>query len=414
MDRIQVPRGGVTPPLYMLGRVEIREVQVDELPAAWELGRLAFGSGPRPVSPPEPAAVPGSLRYGAFDADGRLLGSAIDRHQEQWWSGRRVASADVAGVAVLPEARGRGVARALLVELLRGARERGAAVSALYPTVAAPYRSCGWEATGVLRTVELATAALPRHRPSPDLSVRPGEPADLPAVAQLYQQVARYRCGMLTRDGALFDRPADALPEWLDGLTLVEDGGRLVGYAAWQRGSGYDASGVLTVHDLLATTGAAARELVGVLASWQSVAPTLRLRLLAHDAVAAHLPLERAREYRQQVWMHRPVDVVRAVESRGWPPYIRGTVDFAVDDPHAPWNTGAWRLEVADGAAELRRSTEEPALHLHVRGFGLLYSGVAQAVTVAGAGLLRCAAGQHPAALDLLGAGPAAQLLNYF
>ena len=24
MDRIQVPRGGVTPPLYMLGRVEIR------------------------------------------------------------------------------------------------------------------------------------------------------------------------------------------------------------------------------------------------------------------------------------------------------------------------------------------------------------------------------------------------------
>ena len=159
MDRIQVPRGGVTPPLYMLGRVEIREVQVDELPAAWELGRLAFGSGPRPVSPPEPAAVPGSLRYGAFDADGRLLGSAIDRHQEQWWSGRRVASADVAGVAVLPEARGRGVARALLVELLRGARERGAAVSALYPTVAAPYRSCGWEATGVLRTVELATAS---------------------------------------------------------------------------------------------------------------------------------------------------------------------------------------------------------------------------------------------------------------
>jgi len=397
------------------GGVVVRELGVDDLAAAWDLARLAFGSSPD-APPSALVAVPGMTRYGAFDAGGRLVGRAIDLHHEQWWLGRRVVASGVAGVAVLPEARGRGVARSLLGEVLRGARERGAAISALFPTVAAPYRSCGWEVGGTMRTVDLPTSALPRERPSARLTVRPGGPADLPAVVDLYQRIARHRCGLLTRQGELFDQLAatGSLPSGVDGLTLVEDGERLLGYAGWHRGLGYDSTAVLTVHDALAGTADAARELAGVLSSWRSVAPTLRLRLLAGDAVTWQLPMESAREYRQQVWMHRPVDVVRAVESRGWPRYLRGSVDFALGDASAPWNAGAWRLEVADGAAQLRRISQEPALSLTVRGFGLLYCGAAQASAVAEAGLLRCAPGENPAALDLLGAGPPAQLLDYF
>ncbi len=396
--------------------VRIRELTVDELESAWELGRLAFGSST--TTPPawvlEP--VPGMTRYGAFDADGRLIGKASDLHNEQWWSGRPVVAADVGGVAVLPEARGRGVARALLGELLRGARERGAAISALYPTVAAPYRRSGWEICGALRTVDLPSAALPRHRPAPSLTVRPGGPADLPAVTELYERVGRHRCGLLTRRGALFNhlRPSTALPPRIDGLTLVEQDGKLTGCAGWQRGTGYGLEAVLTVPDLLAETEAAARELVGVLSSWQSVTPTVRLTLLAHDAVTAQLPMERARQYEQRMWMHRPVDVVRAVETRGWPEQVRGTVDFALTDDVAPWNSGFWRLVVADGAAELRRIPDEPALRLSVRGFALLYTGAARARAVAEAGLLQVTAGASPDALDLLGSGPRAELLDYF
>ncbi|WP_406080210.1 enhanced intracellular survival protein Eis [Micromonospora sp. NBC_00858] len=393
--------------------VHVRELTADDLADAWELGRFAFGSDPqRPPHATE--AVPGLTRYGAFDDAGRLVGKAVDLHHDQWWSGRAVPAADVGGVAVAPEARGRGVARAMLSALLRGAHERGAAISALYPTVVAPYRACGWEVAGVLRVVNLPTVSLPRHRPDPRFTIRAGTPADLPAVAALYERVTRHRNGPLSRRGQLFDffAAGGGLPG--DGLTLVEDAGDLVGYASWERGRGYGADSVLTVDEALASTAEAARELVGVLGSWASVAPTLRLCPLDGDAVSAHLPLESAREHERNLWMHRPVDVARAVSARGWPTHVRGIVDFALDDDLADWNTGTWRLTVADGAAELTRISGEADLRLTVRGFALLYAGAAHARSVAQAGLLRYSTGTDPAALDLLGAGGPAQLLDYF
>ncbi|MCG5442716.1 GNAT family N-acetyltransferase [Micromonospora sp. NIE79] len=395
----------------MPATVHVRELTAEDLDAAWELGRFAFGSDPQ--RPAHATATPAGLtRYGAFDDAGRLVGKAVDLHHDQWWSGRAVPAADVAGVAVAPEARGRGVARALLTALLRGGRDRGAAISALYPTVAAPYRACGWEAAGVLRTVDLVTAALPRHRPTSHLTVRAGTPADLPAVDALYERVTRHRNGMLTRRGELFDAADRGLPG--DGVTLVEADGDLVGYATWQRGRGYGADSVLTVDEVLAVTAEAARELVGVLGSWASVAPTLRLCPLDGDAVSVHLPLESAREHERDLWMHRPVDVARAVSARGWPAHARGAVDFHLSDPLADWNTGTWRLAVADGAAELTRIGGEAELRLDVRGFALLYAGAARARSVAQAGLLHCAGDTDPAALDLLGVGGPTQLLDYF
>jgi predicted acetyltransferase len=391
--------------------LHVRELTPDELPAAWTLGRHAFGSAPTPP-PQATTATPGMTRYGAFDTTGQLLGKAVDLHHEQWWTGRTVTAADVAGVAVAPEARGRGVARALLTRLLAGAHDRGAAVSALFPTTSAPYRACGWEVTGALRTLTLPTAALPRHPRNPHLTVRAGTPADLPAVADLYQHVARHRRGLLTRRGPLFHQPTDTLPT--DGLTLVEHDGHLVGYAHWDRGRGYGPDAVLTVDDLHATTADAARELVGVLASWHSVTPTLRLTLLDGDALTTALPVEVAREHHRDTWMHRPVDVTRAVTQRGWPTHTHGTVDFTLHDPLADWNTGAWRLHVADGHADLQPTTTEPDLHLTVRGFALLYAGAATAETLTHAGLLTHTPGTDPRPLDLLAAGGPAHLHDYF
>ncbi|MGC4807812.1 GNAT family N-acetyltransferase [Micromonospora sp. DT233] len=391
--------------------VHIRELTPDDLPAAWTLRQHAFGIDPQPP-PPATTMPPGATRHGAFDTAGQLLGQAVDLHHHQWWNGRPVTAADVAGVAVAPAARGRGVARALLTALLRGAHDRGAAVSALFPTTTAPYRACGWDVAGALRTLDITTTALPRHRPAPHLTIRDGHPTDLPAVTDLYEHVTRHRRGLLTRRGPQHVHPTDTLPT--DGLTLVEHDHQLVGYATWNRGRGYGTDAVLTVDDIHATTADAARALIGSLASWASVAPTLRLHLLDGDAVTAHLPVETAREQHRDTWMHRPVDVTRAIAQRGWPTHTRGTTTFTLHDDLADWNTGTWRLDIADGTAELTPTHTDTPLHLTVRGFAQLYTGASNAETLHHAGLLHTDANTDPRPLDLLAAAGPAHLHDYF
>lgn len=397
----------------------IRLLDATDQAAARELSRLSFGGPAQPSPDVEPPPPPGLTRYGAFDENGRLVGKAVDLHHDQWWGGRPVKAADVGGVAVRPEARGSGVARALLTALLAGARERGAAVSALHPTTSAPYRALGWETAGRYGFQDVPTAALPRRATGARLGLRPGGPDDLAAVTDLYEAAVRHRTGFLSRRGDLFDEPTDTLPEGIDGLTLVEDAGRLVGYASWSRGDGYGGDARLTVLDALAVTPEAGREIAGVLASWASVTPTLRIRPVVGDAVWAHLPVELLRAA-PGAWMHRPVDVVRAVEDRGWPAHVSGRVSFRLVDQVAPWNDGSWTFEVSDGRATLRAATTDatatPAagLTLGARGFALLYCGAATATSLALSGLVTCPSGTDPAVLDLLASGPPAQLLDYF
>lgn len=388
----------------------IRPLTDDEIPAGYQLGRLAFG-GPPEAPPQYLRAIPGVTRLGAFDAAGRLVGKATDVGHVQWWGGRRVVAADVGGVAVAPEARGTGVGRALLTRLLADARDRGAAVSALHPTVSRVYRSLGWEITGTLQHGTLDTASLPAG-PAPGVVLRSGGASHVPLLTDLYERVAMAQNGLLTRRGGMYDVPPNKpLGEDVDAITVAEVEGAPVGVLAFGRGEGYGPEAKLDVEHLYAVTTEAAVALVGVLAGWRTVARAVRVAFTAGDAVAAVLPLERATDVAMQPWMHRPVDVVRAVADRGWPPYVTGRVPFTLADDLAPWNSGAWELSIADGRGELRPVDTAP-LWLSVRGFAALYCGVASVAGLVQAGL--AGGSGDPAALDLLGCGPAAALLDYF
>lgn len=392
----------------------VRELTSDELADAWLLGRHAFG-GPRSAPPPralEPAA--GVTRLGAFDGAGRLIGKANDLHHDQWWGGVPLHVADVGGVVVAPEARGRGVARSLLRRLLEGGRERGAALSALYPTVSAVYRSAGWAPVGALRSFDLPSSLLPRHVPTGALSVRPGAPADMPALGRLYTEIARARNGMLTRSGPPFAAARGDLPDGIDGLTVVEDGDRMVGCATWSRLSGFGPDAVLEIDDLFAITRAAARELVGVLASWRTVTPTIRLRAIPSGVVAAELPLEVAKDHKAPRWMLRPVDVTQAVTARSWPSTVKVGVRFELRDDLAPWNAGIWALEIADGRASLERSAGPASMVLEIDGFAMLYAGVASPAMLVEAGAMVGGVPSDLAALALLMASPLPELLDFF
>ncbi|HVV19980.1 MAG TPA: GNAT family N-acetyltransferase, partial [Pseudonocardiaceae bacterium] len=196
--------------------LELRELGEDDIDDFVRLSRRSFGFPTQPVPRPERLSA-GSTRHGAF-LGGRLVGQAFDLHDQQWWGGELLAAADLAGVATAPEVRGRGVATAVLRRLLEHARDRGAVVSALFPSIAAVYRRFGWVSAGRIDFVDLPTAALPSWPISDDLEVREGGPADLPAAHELYQRLAMTRNGMLNRTAERFRR--DELPERVDGLTL--------------------------------------------------------------------------------------------------------------------------------------------------------------------------------------------------
>ncbi len=388
--------------------LELRYLDDADAEASARLSRRAFGFYGPPSS--EPARLPtASTNHGAF-LDGKLVGQAIDLHDRQWWGGTLIGSADIAGVAVAAEARGNGVARKLIGRLLADARERGAVVSALFPSISTVYRAFGWVTAGRVDTLQLPTLALPRT-PLPDgLEVREGTAEDARAVHDVYTAVAKARNGMLSRDEPRFARLGGNAA---DGLTVVVADGTVVGYSRWTRGSDYGEHGELTVHDMLATTPQAARALATVLASWHTVVSALRMRLLGDDAVADCLAPELGQLHDSHSWMHRPVDIAGAVARRGWSPSVRGRAVFTLQDRLAPWNTGTWELEIADGAGELRRSTADTSVSLTVAGFASLYCGLATAGMLREAGHV---SGPHDeaAALDVLGTSAPPRILDSF
>jgi len=129
------------------------------------------------------------------ERDGQLAGQARTIDYRAWYGGVEVAAGGLAGVAVAPEARGGGVAAALVARHIAQCRERGAPWSLLYPFAASFYAAHGWGPSSRRLRWRLKPGALPRwrgtvRRAPPFAALRAcyerhcvatsGSPADLP------------------------------------------------------------------------------------------------------------------------------------------------------------------------------------------------------------------------------------------
>lgn len=396
------------------GQVVIRPLTEGDAGAAWQLSRVAFGGPAEPPAERRPVPRPGLHAYGAFDPSGRLLAKAVDLEHGYWYGGRSVPGTGVAGVAVAAESRGAGLAGRLLGHLLARARERGAAVSALFPTTTVPYRRLGWEVAGTLTWTALPTASLAELRPPPGTRLRPATPADVPALLAAYDATAREGTGMLGRAGPLFVREPERVIAEFDGIT-VADGpdGEPAGYVSWERGAGYDESSTLSVYDLVGRTPEATRALLANLGTWRSVTPTLHLRLAEPDPAWLLAGMAGAAVLTRQPWMFRVVDAEAAVLARGWPAHLSGSLDLALADELCPWNAGPWRLELRGGEGRLVTGGAGE-VELTPNGLALLYTGAAPPPMLRRAGLLTGGNRATDEFLAAAGGGPPPALLDYF
>jgi predicted acetyltransferase len=99
-------------------------------------------------------------------------------------------------------------------------------------------------------------------------------------------------------------------------------------------------------------------------------------------------------------WMLRLVDLPAALQARPWPSGVAGQVTFRVEDPACPWNTGAWRLELAGGEARVEPApAPAPAATADIRGLASLFTGFIGPDDLLRVGLL---AGFDPPAVELL------------
>lgn len=396
----------------------------DDLEPEFALRRRAFGAIPAGDKPKWRASIQASVAagqiFGAFD-HGRLVASARYFTMQQWWHGASMPMAGVAGVKVAPEERGRGVGRALMAELLTDIAARRFAVSVLYPSTLAIYRSLGWEIAGGLHESTMPARALNSLAgPDPVIAdpalaaavngaapgLRQAGPADAEAITAVLGRVHQ----ALRHNGPITRHPAETA-RWLqneDQFAYLADDGFLSYH--WSDGHQHLKVGVLA-----AASAATGQALWRILASHATMAESVRVRLAPDDPVTWLLREPEAVGHREENWMLRLVDPAQAIAARGFPANAGVSAQIELTDPVRPGNTGRWTLEVSGGAGKLAPAVgtaSGSALRLGARGIAALFGGVPVA-TLRRSGL---AAGGDVAAdeaLDSAFGGPA-HMTDYF
>jgi len=399
--------------------------------ASRRLGTEAFGAWPSDRTPPPlpvgDAWPAGVAMWATFDdelpdptdPDGPLMVARVRTHDyTSWFGGASVPTTGYAGVAVTAEHRGGGLLNELFAASLVESAEAGAALSTLYPTAPGIYRRFGYEVVAAYDTVEVPTNALAGVRPSPTVRTRRATPADVPAVLATYDTWASAQNGPLTRRGPLF-ADAEKLLDEVFAVTLAEEVGadgtaRVVGFASWDRGSGYDLNGAIEVHDLVTLTGDAARALWRVLGSFSSVAGRIRLHTSDPDVTRLVLPSLAWERAAHHPYMLRILDLPAAMAPRSLP--VAGTVELEVVDDPVGLLDGAWHLTALDGVAAAATRTGAASGDLPrftVAGVSLLYAGAQGTANLRMAGHLSGPT-SYDALLDAWFGGRQTHVRDYF
>jgi predicted acetyltransferase len=395
----------------------------DDLGPDLALAQQAFGpvsQGEREQRAAAARLTVAAGRHLAGFRDGAQVASARYYDMRQWWRGRAVPMAGVAGVKVAPHEQGAGLGRALMTALLEQMAARGYPLSALYPATAPLYRSLGWELAGGRYEAVIPARSLRALLP-PDPAAAPAPAAGAGSGAAGVPGAGSARPGA----GSVF-RPAgrDAAAAMTDVLSEVYAAGGDCGpstfdvpQAAQMLGDGdsyhylapdgaldyrWDlARDEMFVACAAAGSAATARALWSIVASHGTIVSNVRAVVSPADPVTWLTAEPDVTLTRAEQWMLRLLDAPAALAGRGFPAGASVSVPLAVTDPQLPANSGDWRLEVSGGAAALTRAAPgpEPPLRLGARGLAALYAGTPLA-TLRRAGLAAGASPGADAALD--------------
>ena len=188
-------------------RVDVKLTPADEahIPAMAALWAEAF-----PEKPEERRAreIREGFTYGdltdcwVVEVEGRLAGALRTYRLTMNLWGRELPTMGLAGVAVAPDFRRRGVGKDMCIKALRIARDRGDVFCALYPFRTSFYRDLGFALAGEIHRYRFSAESLPIY-PGWDRVVRcPGETREL--AREVYARVAPTTNGLFQRTERMF------------------------------------------------------------------------------------------------------------------------------------------------------------------------------------------------------------------
>ncbi|HEX7120691.1 MAG TPA: GNAT family N-acetyltransferase [Longimicrobiales bacterium] len=319
---------------------------------------------------------------------GRLIGAFRAYRLTEWIAGSPLPMLGLAAVATAPDARRRGVGRALCRHAIRLGRGRGDVVSVLYPFRPSFYHGLGWGLVGELHAYRFAPDALPEHVEA--AGVRPAGAGDRDEITACYARVAERSNGPIDRDARAWAHHLD--PPGVYAFVFEDDvvRGYLTAHFARRR----DARGAtLRVRELVAEDETARRGLLGWISAQRDAfrevrydaRPDERLDLLLSDPRpprhGAVRPLWFPVAGRTRGPMLRVLDVPAALAARrhwGGPPGVGLTLEIEVEDEEAPGNRGPWEVAIEERGARVhprRGGGYDARLAIGAAAFAQVYAG---------------------------------------
>jgi predicted acetyltransferase len=300
----------------------------------------------------------------------QLIGGLATLDMGQWWGGERVQMTGIAAVGIAPEYRGSGAAIALVEHTLKELYARGIPLSALYPAVQALYRKVGYEQGGSWCNWEVSTKSIQlREQPLPLQAI---SPLNHQVFHELYQQQARLTPGYLDRHPAIWERLIQPDEKETFYAYFIGTKEKPQGYILFSQHSAEDGS-ILRIKDWVILTSAAAQTFWSFFASHRSQIDHVQWRSSVNDSLTLLLPEQTAKLRYTIRWMLRVVDVVKALEMRGYPSRIQAELHLDIQDNLLDANNGKFILSVANGRGEVTKGGKGE-LQLDIRELAPLYT----------------------------------------
>jgi predicted acetyltransferase len=315
----------------------------------------------------------------------------------------------ITAIAVAPEARGRGIATALIGAMHGELFDRGASLSLLHPFSEGFYARLGYGSTAPSVVLRVAARSLAERfgGAADGFSVVGLDPSRVPEMQGLYDRQARNRAGCFARsEGRWHELFRDEQRHFLGVLA----GDALSGYVAFH----HDASGrqertMLAVDELVSVGPGASLALLAALGAQKDQVDGVELTVSVDDPLlfgSLEAPGSRSGSRSAQLGrllagpMVRLVDVRRALLSRRY--FADGEVTIRWTDDQ---DVGTVRLCVSGGSPKLG-DPEEPALEFRRHALGSVIAAGLRPSQAVALGLAKCDGRRTLEVAEALFAGP--------